>query len=121
MVWNVEYYEKENGEVPVREFILSLPPKHRSKALWEVRLLAEHGAGLREPYAKSIQGEKYKGLFELRVQQGNDISRIFYFLPAGNTFILLHGFVKKTEKTPERELAAALRNKEDYLRRCDSK
>jgi phage-related protein len=115
----VKYYEKENGEIPVRAFILSLPPKHRAKALWEIRLLAEHGTGLREPYAKSVQGKKYKGLFELRIQQGNDISRIFYFLPIGNTFILLHGFVKKTDRTPERELATALHNKEEYLRRFD--
>ncbi|WP_195985408.1 type II toxin-antitoxin system RelE/ParE family toxin [Clostridium sp. D33t1_170424_F3] len=121
MEWDVIYYEKESGEVPVEEFISTLSPKQRAKALWEVRLLAEHGTGLREPYAKSIQGEKYKGLFELRVQQGNDISRIFYFLPVGNTFVLLHGFVKKTNKTPPRELDTALRYMQDYLRRCDSK
>lgn len=118
MEWDVIYYEKESGEVPVVDFISALPPKQRAKALWEVRLLAENGTGLREPYAKSIQGEKYKGLFELRIQQGNDISRIFYFLPVGNTFVLLHGFVKKTNKTPARELDTALRYMQDYLRRC---
>ena len=72
-------------------------------------------------YKKSIQGEKYKGLFELRVQQGNDISRIFYCLPVGNTFVVLHGFMKKTGKTPSRELETALRYKNDYLRRYSSK
>lgn len=88
MEWNVIYYERENGEEPAFEFIASLPPKHRAKALWEVRLLAENGTGLREPYATSIKGDKYKGLFELRVKQGSDISRVFYFLPVGNTFVL---------------------------------
>ena len=121
MEWNVVYYKKENGEEPVVDFIASLPSKHRAKALWEVRLLAEHGKSLREPYTKSIQGEKYKGLFELRVQQGKDISRVFYCLPVGNTFVLLHGFVKKMHKTPQRELETALRYMKDYLRRSDEK
>jgi hypothetical protein len=40
MAWNVIYYRKENNEEPVKEFITTLPPKHRAKALWEVRLLA---------------------------------------------------------------------------------
>jgi phage-related protein len=117
MSWDVIYYEKENGENPVFEFIASLNPKQRAKALWEIRLLAEHGTMLHEPYAKSVKGEKYKGLFELRVQQGNDLSRIFYFLPLGNTFVLLHGFVKKTAKTPSRELDTAFRHMQNYLRR----
>ena len=55
MEWNVVYYMKENGEEPALDFIASLPAKHRAKALWEVRLLAEHGISLREPYTKSIR------------------------------------------------------------------
>lgn len=118
MDWNVIYYKKENGEYPVIDFVASLPPKHRAKALWEIRLLAEHGSALRKPYVKSIQGDKYRGLLELRIQQGNDISRIFYFLPVGNTFVLLHGFVKKADKTPARELETAVRYMQDFMRRC---
>ena len=118
MPWNILYYEKENGVVPAADFIATLQPKHRAKALWAVRLLEEHGSTLREPYSKSIQGEKYKGLFELRIQQGGDISRVLYCLPVGNTFVLLHGFIKKTEKTPIRELEIALRYMDDYVRRC---
>lgn len=117
MEWNVIYYEKENGEIPVEDFISSLPKKQQAKALWEVRLLAEHGTKLTMPYVKDIKGERYKGLSELRIQQGNDISRIFYFLPVGNTFVLLHAFVKKSNKTPTRELETALRYMQDYLRR----
>jgi phage-related protein len=117
MAWDVEYYEKENGETPVMDFIASLPAKHIAKALWEIRLLAQLGTALRMPYADSIKGDRYKGLWELRIQQGSDISRIFYFLPVGKTFILLHGFLKKTDKTPPQELKTALRYKEDYLRR----
>jgi phage-related protein len=117
IIWDVDYYEKEDGAVPVQDFIATLPKKHSAKALWEIRLLAESGTNLHMPYAQSVKGDKYKGLWELRISQGGDISRIFYFLPIGNTFILLHGFLKKTKKTPPQELETALRYKEDYLRR----
>jgi phage-related protein len=71
-----------------------------------------------EPYVKPIKGKRYKGIFELRVKFASDISRIFYFTYQRKTFVLLNGFTKKSEKTPQRELERALRYKEDYERRC---
>ncbi|MCD8224175.1 MAG: type II toxin-antitoxin system RelE/ParE family toxin [Clostridiales bacterium] len=120
MNWNIELYATENGDEPVMLFLNSLSGKHRAKAIWEIDLLEKHGLSLKMPYVKNIQGERYKGLMELRVQQGNDISRIFYFLPLGNKFVLLHGFIKKDRKTPQKELETALRYKEDYVRRFGS-
>ena len=117
MDWNILLYQKENGEEPVMAFLNELPPKHRAKAIRDIDLLEEHGLSLKLPYVRNIEGEKYKGIMELRVQQGSDISRIFYFLPVGNSFVLLHGFVKKTQKTPKRELETAYRYMQDYLRR----
>ena len=64
-----------------------------------------------------MQGEQYKGLWELRVRFGNDISRIFYFLHIHGTFVLLHGFVKKSEQTPISELEKAKDYMIDYLKR----
>jgi phage-related protein len=119
MNWEVEYYQKENGEIPVLEFLLSLNPKMRAKAYSEIELLQKHGTFLREPYVKSIKGDKFKGLFELRIKFGTDITRIFYFTFRNNMFVLLHGFIKKSDKTPERELERAKRYKEDYEKRCE--
>lgn len=119
MDWQVEYYKKENGKMPVLDFLLTLNPKIRAKAFSEIELLEKHGTLLREPYAKSVVGNKYKGLFELRVKFSTDITRIFYFTFRNNTFVLLHGFSKKTEKTPVSELDRAIRYKQDYERRCD--
>lgn len=116
--WNIEFYQKLNGDIPVEEFITSLTPEHQAKAYWEIELLEKNGIMLTKPYMKSIKGEKYKGLKELRIEYSGDQSRIFYFLPKGNTFILLHGFIKKTQKTPPRELERARKHMEDYLRRC---
>ena len=119
MEWQVEYYKKENGTIPVLEYLLTLPPKLRAKAFSEIELLEKHGSDLWEPYTKPIKGDKYKDLFELRVKFSSDISRIFYFTFRNNTFVLLHGFTKKTDKTPPTELERVLRYKEDYERRCD--
>ena len=120
MEWKVDYYIKDNGESPVKDFIKTLPPKHSAKVLWEIDLLEKLGTTIKEPYAKPIKGDKYKGLWELRIQQASDISRVFYFLPVGNTFILLHGFVKKTNKTPASELNMALSYMNDYKERIKS-
>lgn len=119
MDWQIEYYKKTNGTIPVLDFLLTLNPKMRAKAFSEIELLEKHGMDLREPYVKPIKGEKYKGLFELRIKFSSDISRIFYFTFKNNTFVLLNGFTKKTNKIPLKELDRAVRYKEDYERRCD--
>lgn len=112
-MWQVEFYEKENGEIPVNDFLLSLNEKMRAKAAKEIRILSEYGNKLREPYSKHIQ----EGIFELRIKFASDISRIFYFFFDGDKIILTNGFVKKTQKTPKEEIEKAIKYKEDYQRR----
>jgi len=62
----------------------------------------------REPHSKSLGG----GLFELRVKS----SRIFYCFRPGGVIVLLHGFSKKSQKTPQRELDTAFRRMQEVLR-----
>jgi phage-related protein len=118
--WEIEFYQKENGEIPLEDFLLSLSPKLRAKAYSDILLLQKLGINIREPFSSPIKGDKYKGLFELRVKFSSDITRIFYFMYDKNVFVLLHGFVKKTNKTPEREIEKALSYKIDYERRCQN-
>ena len=118
-MWTVIFYERENGEIPVKKFLNSLPEKHKAKSYWEIKLLKQYGITLREPYTKPIMGDKYKGLWELRIKFASNISRIFYFIPSGKTFILLHGFLKKTQETPEQELEKAKKYMDEYLRRLE--
>ena len=113
-MWAVEYYEKENGDCPVHEFLLGLDVKQRAKADWQIRLLAERGTRLKEPYVKHFAGP----LWELRLKFASDIQRIFYFAPDGDRFVLLHGFIKTTPKTPPREAEKAQTYYEDYQRRA---
>lgn len=117
MAYDVEFDQKENGEIPLLDFLESLPPKLRAKTFREIELLKEHGPNLREPYTKPIKGSDNRGIFELRVKFSTDISRVLYFSYTGRAFVLLHGFVKKTNSTHSREIDKARKYKEDYERR----
>ena len=96
---------------------MSLQPKIRAKAFSDIELLEKHGSNLREPYVKPIKGKENKGLYELRVKFASDIVRIFYYTYYNNKYILLHGFIKKSMKTPKSEIERARKYMEDYNRR----
>lgn len=65
-----------------------------------------------EAYFKHL--ENADGLYEIRVQSGNDIYRIFCFFDKNNLVVIGHGFQKKTQKTPPKEIERALRIKKEY-------
>lgn len=111
--FNIEYYKDTNGKCPISEFLLSLEPKMRAKSLKMILLLEEYGNELTEPYSKHLTD----GIFELRINQGNNISRILYFFIINQKIVLTNGFIKKTQKTPQREIKLAKRYKKDYLSR----
>lgn len=111
---------KENGKIPVQDFLYSLNPKLRAKAFSDIELLKQLGTELREPYVKPVKGKDNKGLYELRIKFSSDIARIFYFTYYNNKFVLLYGFIKKTMKTPENEIKKARKYMEDYKRRSES-
>lgn len=112
-MWNVIFYEKENGTTPVQKFLDKLPVKHHAKALRDIDVLQKYGTALTEPHVKHIDGK----LWELRIKSASNISRIFYFVPIGKTIVLLHGFIKKKQKTPSKEIKTATNYLEDYQRR----
>ena len=78
-----------------------------------LELLELKGNELREPYSKYLTD----GIFELRVKQGSDISRVLYFFVVGRKIILTNGFRKKTQKTPQTEIDLALKYKTEYEQR----
>jgi phage-related protein len=117
MEYVVELYEKVDGKAPVLDFILGLNPKKQAKIYREIDLLEKFGNELHYPHVDIVQGKKYVGLWELRIEFASNIFRIFYFLPQNNKVILLHGIVKKKPKTPKKELDTALERMKEYLRR----
>lgn len=112
-MFDVEYYEKEDGTFPAEEFILSLDSKMQAKMFRELDLLETFGNQLREPHSKPL-GD---GIYEIRAKMASDITRVLYFFVVNKKIILTNGFVKKTQKTPDNEIALARKYRKDYLER----
>ena len=93
------------------DFFVKQRPKVKDKIIWTFDLLEEL-SHVPETYLKHIEGTN--GLYEIRIQQGNDIFRIFCFFDEGKLVILANGFQKKTQKTPKTEIEKALKIKEEY-------
>lgn len=114
--FTVIFYEDENGEKPVEEFLLSLDKKMRAKILGILGILEEKGNTLREPYSKPL-GD---GIFEVRCKIGTDLTRVLYFFYYEGHIILTNGFVKKTQKTPKQVIQLAKTRRTDYIERSQN-
>ena len=114
--FEVEFYETPNGDPPAKEFLLSLDKKMRAKMADTISILQDNGYELREPYSKHLS----EGIFELRAKVGSDITRVLYFFYVERHIILTNGFIKKTQKTPPKEIERAKKYRADYLRRKGS-
>lgn len=115
--FTVEFYEKENGDIPAEEFLDGLNIRMKTKLVGLIKILQEKGNLLREPYSKPL-GD---GIFELRCKVGNDISRVLYFFYYNGKIIMTNGFVKKTRKTPRAVIDRAKAYRDDYLERNGKK
>ena len=93
------------------DFFVKQSNKVRDKIIWTLELI-EDIRKIPETYLKHI--ENTDGLYEIRVQQGSDIFRIFCFFDQGQLVILMNGFQKKSQKTPKKEINKALKIKEEY-------
>jgi phage-related protein len=97
--YSITYYSDA-----VQADILQLPPGILADYFRIADLLEEFGPSLRMPHSRSLSD----GLFELRAKGREGIGRLFYCFLIGQKVVVLHGFVKKTQKTPRRELKVAL-------------
>jgi phage-related protein len=113
--WEIEYYETAAGSVPVAEFVDDLAPQVQAKFIRSLELLEQYGLLLREPWVKNIHG--IPKLRELRFTSFGEIYRVFFFPVSGRKLILLHGFKKKSQETPKRELQTAEARMKDYVQR----
>ena len=117
-MYTVEFYETRDGQCPVWEFLENLRIKsasnkdariqHKQASLY-IELLQQNGTRLNDNITKHLED----GIWELR--PGNN--RVFYFFYENNTFVLLHQFRKKSQKTPKCEIQKAKSERIDYLSR----
>ena len=102
-ILDVVFYKTEAGNEPVREWLKSLPRDDR-RAIGEDIKTAQYGWPLGMPLIRKLE----RGLWEVRSDISTGIARVF-FTVKDSLMILLHGFVKKSQKTPQNELDTARR------------
>lgn len=101
--WKVIYYISSSGDNPVKDFLDS-HQKAKVKALRILSNIEEYGLTAVIPHIKKISGTP---LWEIRIL-GEDSVRILYVTKVEKKIVLLHAFVKKTDKTPKKEINIAL-------------
>lgn len=93
------------------DFFIKQRDKVQEKIIWTLELLEELDR-VPETYLKHIVNTE--GLYEIRIQQGSDIFRIFCFFDDKKLVIITNGFQKKTQKTPKKEIEKAINIKKEY-------
>ncbi|MBI5193857.1 MAG: type II toxin-antitoxin system RelE/ParE family toxin [Nitrospirae bacterium] len=111
MEWKVEFYRDMTGKEPAKGFLDSLSESARAKVVKSIEMLVEYGVLLKEPYTRQIRGK----MRELRIKDSQGAIRVLYFTYTGKRFILLHGFIKKTEKTPVQDIVLAEKRMNDFI------
>lgn len=111
--WTVVFYLDDGGGNPVRDFLETHDLRAQVRLRRAVELLAERNVAAGEPLVRHLDGK----LWELRVESNTNIYRIVYAFSTGRRIVLLHGFQKKTQKTPQREIATAARRFDDFQAR----
>ena len=118
-MFKIYFYRDASGKEPVREYVDGLAAKNDkdsrvklNKVRDYMKILSEYGTRAGEPYMKHIDGD----IWELRPMR----DRIFFFCWNGEQFILLHHFIKKTQKTPQREIDRAKKNMQDFIERSSN-
>lgn len=120
-MYEIEFYETEDGKCPIWDFLEALRLKaptnkdariqHKQASLY-IELLQQNGTHINAEITKHLDD----GIWELR--PGNN--RVFYFFYQNDTYVLLHQFRKKSQKTPKREIEKAKTERNDYLRRKET-
>jgi phage-related protein len=100
------------------DFYTAQPDNVQAKIEWTLNLLSvqQH---VPEKYFKHMEGTQ--GLYEIRVEVGSNIYRIFSFFDKGNLVVLGNAFQKKSQKTPKNEIKKALKIMEDYFNETKEK
>lgn len=109
--YQVYYYISNSGDNPIKDFIDSLSEKQQVKILRIFQYIEDYGLPAVLPHIKKLQGIP---LWEIRIL-GKDNIRVIYAVPLQNYVLLLHGFLKKSQKSPRKELTIALKRYDAWL------
>jgi len=113
----VNFYTSADGKCPVTDFLDSLSGKQVQKVAWVLQLIEELDV-IPTTYLKKLTNTD--DIWEVRVLISGNIFRLLGFFDGDNLVVLAHGFQKKTQKTPAKEIKVAERRRKDYLLRKTS-
>tara|TARA_B100000315_G_scaffold148518_1_gene137383 strand:- start:1755 stop:2093 length:339 start_codon:yes stop_codon:yes gene_type:complete len=105
--WSIEYYNPK-----MEKSILSLPEGLLARYLRLTDIMLEFGSNLGMPHTRPLDN----GLFELRVKGKEGIARVFYCTRIGKRIVMLHMFIKKSQKTPKKELQIAIKRMNEVIK-----
>ncbi|NCX50812.1 MAG: type II toxin-antitoxin system RelE/ParE family toxin [Burkholderiaceae bacterium] len=105
MRYFIVYYSQE-----VQEEIMNLPVTLQARFIGLTDRMMEHGPNLGLPHTDAFGG----GLFELRLKGAEGIARVFFCLIVKQQIVMLHSFIKKTQKTPDKELKLAKQRMKEF-------
>ena len=111
MEWEISYYSEA-----IQEEILSFPPGIQARYIHLTERMKIYGANLGMPHTKPMKD----GLFELRMKSKEGIGRVFYCTLVNQKIIMLHSFIKKTQKTPPKELKTAISRMKEVKSNADT-
>ncbi|MBQ8475470.1 type II toxin-antitoxin system RelE/ParE family toxin [bacterium] len=119
--YQIEFWQDENGYSDTQEYIIELKEKASkskdariklNKIVEYIELLSAYGVEIGQPYVKHIK-ENNVQLYELRPLR----DRFFFFFKKENRYIILNHFIKKTQKTPKKEIEKAIKLIKDFNER----
>ncbi len=108
--YRVVYYVDQNMERPVEAF-LDKHPRVKVKVLRTLMNIEEYGLSMAIPHIKRLTGTPF---WEIRIL-GKENARIFYVTQTDKTIMLLHGFIKKSQKTDSRDIAIAYKRYKEVI------
>jgi len=112
-VREIVFYESDFGNKPVEDFFASLEPAARAKVVRTLELLRMQQI-VPAKFWKKLSGSD---LWEVRVEYAGNIYRVLTAFAKGNRVILLHGFQKKSQKTPRQDMEIAQQRQKRYFQR----
>jgi phage-related protein len=110
----IQFYRTIAGSCPIEDFFDKLSDKQVEKVLWVLRIIRDVDFIPKEYFKKLINTDD---IWEIRVKFGNNIFRILGFFYQNKIIILTNGFIKKSQKTPMKEIKIAQDRKKEYLER----
>ena len=112
--WEIIYYTTTSGNNPVSDFLDTLESNSQTKMLRILCNIEEYGLDSVIPHIKKLSGTPF---WEIRIL-GQDSIRVIYVVPAKFEVLVLHGFKKKTQKIPSKELETASKRYQEYILRA---